>query len=230
MIARTTLGDGHRFTIAAWIKTAASKIAPLGKDNANGNLNVDEKISLVNAGRGDRELGFVACSQQWLSASRVSSTSCRYTFTSGFLDVPVQEVLHEFVPVGITELGTAVPSTLDDVERRFQTHFLVAFVEVLALAEGDHLVLVTVKDEHRRVALGQVRHRAGGLQQFRRFVVAESFAFLGEQPEVTGAEHVHNGIDLRRLVEIAADIACGVFRSFALVIMIDSSPTASRTS
>jgi len=70
----TTLGGQHSFTVAAWIKTRASKIALLGKDDADGKLENNEKILFVKEGHGDRELGFVGCSQEWLAttAARVN--------------------------------------------------------------------------------------------------------------------------------------------------------------
>lgn len=70
----TALGGRDSFTIAAWIKTRASKMALLGKDDADGTLEDSEKILFVKEGHGDRELGFVGCSQEWLSttATRVN--------------------------------------------------------------------------------------------------------------------------------------------------------------
>jgi len=70
----TVLGHRNSFTIAAWIKTRASKMALLGKDDADGKLENSEKILFVKEGHGDREFGFVGCSQEWLSttATRVN--------------------------------------------------------------------------------------------------------------------------------------------------------------
>jgi len=62
-------GAGRSFTIAAWIKTRASKMALLGKDDADGKLENSEKILFVKEGHGDREFGFVGCSQEWLSTT-----------------------------------------------------------------------------------------------------------------------------------------------------------------
>ncbi|NQU23767.1 MAG: hypothetical protein HQ567_21000 [Candidatus Nealsonbacteria bacterium] len=65
----TTLGDGHSFTIAAWIKTDAAKMALFAKDDANGNLDVGDKIFFIKEGHGGRDVGFVACGQEWISAT-----------------------------------------------------------------------------------------------------------------------------------------------------------------
>ncbi len=64
-----TFGAGNSFTVAAWIKTRASKMALLGKDDLDGTLDNNEKIFFVKEGHGGRELGWVACSQEWLSTS-----------------------------------------------------------------------------------------------------------------------------------------------------------------
>ncbi|NQT36915.1 MAG: LamG domain-containing protein, partial [Planctomycetes bacterium] len=67
----TTFGDGHSFTVAAWVKTTGAKMALLGKDDVDGKLENNEKIFFVKEGFGDREFGFVACSQEWLSTNAI---------------------------------------------------------------------------------------------------------------------------------------------------------------
>ncbi|KKK49392.1 hypothetical protein LCGC14_3135520, partial [marine sediment metagenome] len=65
----TTFGQDNSFTIAAWVKTEAAGMAILGKDNADGMLDGADKIFFVKEAAGGRDVGFVGCGQEWVSAT-----------------------------------------------------------------------------------------------------------------------------------------------------------------
>ena len=65
----TSFGAGNSFTIGVWLKTEASKLVVLGKDDADGQFEGNEKIFFVKEGHGGREVGFVANGQNWISST-----------------------------------------------------------------------------------------------------------------------------------------------------------------
>ena len=134
---------------------------------------------------------------------------------TGLLDVPCEELLDEFVSGGVAELRSAMPSALDDVQRRFQSHFLIQLVDMLALAEWHQFVLVTVEDENGRIVLREIGDGAGGFEEFRRLVGAEVVALLGEQVEGAGAKQIDDGVDLGRLIEVSTHITFEFFYASA---------------